>query len=152
MKFPYLADKAKVPQASLAGGIDRPRPVIAVRVLGPVASCLIDGHLDTGSDDTVFPLWVAGFVGADLSQAAEQDIHLAGRGQPFRARFLPLELRITDGKETYQWSAIVGFVPVPLRRALLGYAGFLQFFDADFRGADREVILTPNATFPGQIS
>jgi hypothetical protein len=35
---------------------------------------------------------------------------------------------------------------------LLGYAGFLQFFDADFRGADREVILTPNRSFPGRVT
>jgi hypothetical protein len=25
----------------------------------------------------------------------------------------------------------------------------LQFFDVEFRGADREVVLIPNATFPG---
>jgi hypothetical protein len=38
----------------------------------------------------------------------------------------------------------------PLRYSLLGHAGFLQFFDAEFRGADQEVVLTPNSSFPGQ--
>jgi hypothetical protein len=123
-----------------------------VQILGPAGSRLIDGHLDTGSDDTVFPQWLAPLLGVDLSQASEQDIHLTGRGQSFRAQFLPLELRISDGQETCQWQAIVGFVPLPLRRALLGYAGFLQFFDAEFRGADRQVVLTPNPTFPGRVT
>lgn len=104
----------------------------------------MDGQLDTGSDDTVFPLWVAAFLGLDPAQGAEQEIRLAGRPQSFRGRFLSIEVRISDGQETFQWPASVGFVPVPLRRALLGYAGFLQYFDTDFHGADREVILKPN--------
>lgn len=152
MRFPYVLDRAKVPQASLAGGVQRPRPVMAVRVFGPGGSHLIDGLLDTGADDTVFPLWVVPFIGVDFAQGAEQGIHLAGRGTPYRARFLQVELRVTDGQETCHWPAIVGFAPVPLRRALIGHAGFLEFFDADFRGANREVILTPNRSFSGQRS
>jgi hypothetical protein len=31
---------------------------------------------------------------------------------------------------------------------LLGYAGFLQYFDAEFRGVDCEAILTPKRSFP----
>jgi hypothetical protein len=31
----------------------------------------------------------------------------------------------------------------------LDHRGFLEFFDADFRGADHEVVLIPNAAFPG---
>jgi hypothetical protein len=126
--------------------------VVAVRLFGSGGSYLIDGQLDTSSDDTVFPLWVSAFLGLDLSQAEEQEINLAGRGRPFRARVQRVELRLTDGKEVCQWLALVCFAPVALRRALLGYAGFLQFFDSDFRGADREVFLTPNRAFPGQHS
>jgi hypothetical protein len=44
----------------------------------------------------------------------------------------------------------VGFVAVRLRYNLLGHAGFLQFFDADFLGHDREVLLRPNRSFPGR--
>jgi hypothetical protein len=40
-------------------------------------------------------------------------------------------------------------VSLQIPRPLLGYAGFLQYFDAKFRGADRAVILTPNPTFNG---
>src|SRR5712692_6505958 len=137
MRFPYLVDRARTPQATLAGGMDRPRPILAVKVLGPGGKQMIDGHVDSGSDDTVFPLWVSAMIGLDVSKAPEQDIQLVGRGASFRARIAHVELRISDGRETCQWPAIVAFVPLPMRRALLGHAGFLQFFDSNFRGADR---------------
>jgi hypothetical protein len=61
-----------------------------------------------------------------------------------------VQLRITDGvQETYEWTAVVGFVAARLHYNLLGHAGFLQYFDATFSGADQEVILTPNRSFPG---
>jgi hypothetical protein len=148
---PYLIDRARVPQPSLRGGRDRPRPVLAVRVIGPGSARILDGLLDSGSDDTIFPAWVGALVGLDLTSIPEHEITLAGRQRPILARFVQVQLRISDGvQETYEWPAIVGFVPVPMRRALLGQAGFLQFFNADFRGADREAILTTNPTFPGR--
>jgi hypothetical protein len=112
----------------------------------------MDGHLDTAADDTVFPLWVSVMIGLDLSRAPEQDIRLVGRAQTARARVSQVELRITDGREACRWSAVVAFVPLPMRRALLGQNGFLQFFDSLFRGADLQAILEPNRTFVGQRS
>ena len=57
---------------------------------------------------------------------------------------------MTGVGEAYQWTAVVGFVDgATLPRPLLGHAGFLQFFDAEFRGADLEVLLIPNRSFPG---
>jgi hypothetical protein len=151
VRVPYLIDRAPTPQPSLGGGRDRPRPVLAVRVLGPGGDRILDGLLDSGSDDTIFPAWVGALVGLDLTSIPEHKIALAGRPQPLFTRFVPVELRISDGvQEAYEWPAVVGFAPVPLRRALLGQAGFLQFFNADFRGADREAILTTNPTFPGR--
>ena len=44
-----------------------------------------------------------------------------------------------------------GFAPFPLIRNLLGFAGFLQFFHAHFRGALEEVVLFPNGKFPGRV-
>jgi hypothetical protein len=125
--------------------------VLAVRINGPARSLLLDGLLDTGSDDTVFEEWVATTIGVDLSHAAERQVGLVGRANLVRCRYAPVELRITDGvRETCQWTTLVGFVSTHLRYSLLGYAGFLQFFDAEFRGANQEVVLTPNSSFPGQ--
>ncbi len=149
MRATYLVGRASTPQPSLGGSLWRPRPIIAVRVIGPSTDRLIDGLLDTGADDTIVPEWVAALVGVDLAQAEERQIGLAGR-KPVRCRYASVRLWITDGShETYAWPAVVGFVAVPLQRPLLGYAGFLQYFGAEFRGADREVILTPNRSFPG---
>jgi hypothetical protein len=150
VRVPYLVGKARQPQPSLGGGFLRPRPILAVGIHGPSSSVLRDGVLDTGADDTVFPEWIATAIGLDLGRADQRDVGLVGRS-PILCRYLPVELRISDGKsETYRWTAVVGFIQQSfLTRPLLGYAGFLQYFDAEFRGADWEVILTPNGSFPG---
>ena len=151
MRIPYLVAQAKSPLPSLGGSLLRARPVLAVRIAGPARSLLLDGLLDTGSDDTVFEEWVAATIGVDLSQAAERQVGLVGRTSLVRCRYAPVELRITDGiRETYQWTTLVGFVSTHLRYSLLGHASCLQFFDAHFRGADREVELTPNSSFCGR--
>jgi hypothetical protein len=149
VRVPYLVGRARTPQPSLGGSLQRPRPFLAVRILGPGSSLLRDGLLDTGADDSVFPDWSATVIGLDLAQAEARDIGLAGR-QPVTCRYAPVRLPITDGvSETYEWPAVIGFVALPIPRPLLGYAGFLQYFDAEFRGSDREVILTPNRSFLG---
>lgn len=108
-----------------------------------------DGLLDTGADETIVDPSVALLIGVNLSQAPEREIQLIGRGR-IRCRYATVQLRISDGvAETYEWDTVVGFAPFPLLRGLLGFAGFLHFFDADFRGADQEVELVPNALFAG---
>src|ERR1017187_4110259 len=150
MRFPYLPSAVKTPIPSLGGSLIRPRPIIAVRVFGPGGSQLIDGLLDNGSDDTVFEEWFAALIGVDLTKAVHRDIGLVGRVQPVRVKYVTVNLRVTDGsQEIFEWSSVVGFTPTKLRYPLFGYAGFLQFFNAEFRGDDREVILMPNAAFPG---
>jgi hypothetical protein len=59
-------------------------------------------------------------------------------------------LRLSDGYEECEWDAIVGFVAAPMRWAILGHAGALQYFDLQLLGAQRESRLTPNASFPGR--
>jgi hypothetical protein len=147
----YLAGRAKTPQPSLGGSMVRYRPIVAVRVTGPTGSWIMDGLLDSGSDDTIFPEWAAAIIGADLDTAVDQHLHLAGRANPLRCRYLSVTLRITDGKsETYEWDATVGFVAVPLKCPLLGHAGFLQYFDVKFQGSDHVVSLAPNSSFSGK--
>jgi len=150
VRVPYTPFPAKKPVPSLGGALIRYRPVMAIRLTGPHDTKLRDGLLDTGSDDTVFTESLALLLGIDLRNAEERQVGLAGRSRPVRCRYARVTLRITDGvQETYEWTAIVGFVPGPLYN-LVGHAGFLQFFDADFRGAVREVLLTPNPNFPGK--
>jgi hypothetical protein len=51
----------------------------------------------------------------------------------------------------YRWQTIVGFLEVEQPEdevALLGYAGFLEFFRATFDSQSHELELTANDRFP----
>ena len=132
----------------LGGRPGRPRPVFSVTVIGPGGGHPIDGLLDTGADDTVFPDFVAANVGLDLSAAPTGGA--SGVGMVAAAiRYAEVRLRVTDGQELREWPARVGFTAAPLKRALLGYAGFLQFFTATFDGHRERVELAVNGLYPG---
>lgn len=151
MRVPYLPVRMAQPVPSLRGSVVRHRPVLAVRLTGPSDTRLRDGLLDTGSDDTVFSEALANDLGVDLAQGEVRMVQLAGRPQPLRCVYAAVELQIGDGQqETYVWTAVVGFVAGRLHYNLLGHAGFLEFFDADFRGSDRAVLVTPNQSFSGR--
>jgi hypothetical protein len=64
-------------------------------------------------------------------------------------RYATVTLRLTDGIERREWTAWVGFTRAPLRRPLLGFAGFLQFFTATFHGDREEVELAVNSLYRG---
>jgi hypothetical protein len=146
----YTPCPVRSPIPALGGATVISRPILAVSLTGPAGSRLRDGLLDTGADESIFDPSVAPLIGVDLSQAIEREVNLVGRGR-IRCRYAPVQLRITDGiAETYEWDTIVGFAPFPVLRGLLGFAGFLQFFDASFRGAAQEATLLPNALFPGR--
>jgi hypothetical protein len=132
----------------LGGGSVRHRPILAVRLAGPGNFIVRDSLLDTGADETVFEEWIASAIGLDLSQAPTETVSQLGR-PPLPCLYATVELRITDIRETYRWPALVGFVAARLPYQILGHAGFLQFFEAEFRGPVREVVLTPGSSFPG---
>ncbi len=71
MIFPYLALPTKGPVPSLGGAMVRYRPIIPVRVFGPSGSHLLDGCVDCGSDDTIFPLSLARKLGVNLTGAPQ---------------------------------------------------------------------------------
>ena len=150
MRVPYMVGVANQPQPALGGSLVRSRPMMPVRFGKPGGALTRTSLLDTGADDTVLPDWIATAVGLDLIDAEERPIGLAGRA-PLRCRYAPMEIQISDGaQETYRWTAVVGFIGAAvLPRPLLGYAGFLPYFDAEFRGADHEVVLIPNRSFSG---
>lgn len=135
-----------------ARGVTRWRPITAVRISGPRHSWLCDGLLDTGADDTVFDEDIAALIDVDLTHAPTREVLLAGRRQPLTCRYASVELRVTDGRETYEWNAYVGFLHGRLPYALLGHAGFLQFFDVEFRGSARDAVMVPNGSFHGRRS
>jgi hypothetical protein len=95
------------------------------------------------------PAYLAPRLGIELAHAPEGEAGTVG-GPPIPYRYVPVSLCLSDGYEECEWDAIVGFVAAPMRWAILGYAGALQYFDLQLLGSRREALLTPNASFPGR--
>jgi hypothetical protein len=151
VKFSYLALPTSHPIPSLANTMVRFRPLVPLRVSGATGSWLGDCSIDSGTDDSIFPRWLATRIGVDLGDAQ------TGEAKPIGAASVPycyaqVKLRLTDGIEQCEWDAIVGFVDVPLRWPILGHAGVLQFFDVQLLGQRRELMMQPNSDFPGRQS
>jgi hypothetical protein len=131
--FPYHL--VPIPQSAVAlgGRSVRPRPLVNVGVIGPTGTIVRLAVLDTAADDTVFEEREAARLGLDLS-AMPTNI-MAGVGLiPYTVRYAQVTLRLTDGIEYREWPAWVGFTSARLNQPLLGFAGCLQFFSANFRG------------------
>jgi hypothetical protein len=109
----------------------------------------LDACIDSAADDTVFPPHWATRLGIDLGSAPSGQAQVVG-GSVIQVSFVPVTLLLSDGYETCEWDAIVGFSATPLRWALLGYSGFLEFFDVQLLGARRETLIMPNTAFAGQ--
>jgi hypothetical protein len=137
-----------VPVWSLGGRNGRPRPVVTVSVIGPANTWVGLALLDTGADDTVFPEDVATYIGLDLTNAPAGNASGVGMvSAPIC--YAEVRLRLSDGTENREWPARVGFTPTPIKRGLLGFAGFFQFFTATFDGDREQVELTVNVLYPG---
>ncbi len=148
MRFSYAQLRTNAPVWPLGGRQERPRPIIAISLAGPSDTAVEEGLLDTGADDTVFPELVAAQIGIDLTGApARMGTGVGGAAVP--VRYAQVLLRLTDGQEFREWPAWVAFTPVPMVRGLLGFAGCLQFFSANFLGDREEVELTVNSLYPG---
>jgi hypothetical protein len=93
--------------------------------------------LDTGADDTVFSERIASAIGVNLDLAPSG--YASGIGSGLVAlRYAQVMLRIATSKERREWQALVGFTAAPMQYAVLGFGGFLQYFDAAFRGGLRK--------------
>jgi hypothetical protein len=148
LRFPYTAIKTQIAAWTLGGRQDRPYPILLAGVIGPTRTYPVEGLLDTGSDDTVFPERLAALIGVDLTNAPTGGASGVGGGTAL-LRYAEVVLRLSDGREHRQWTARVGFTSAPLRRPLFGFAGFLQFFTASFHGDREEVELTINGLYQG---
>jgi hypothetical protein len=148
LRYPYKQFPLPYPVVSLGGRRGRARPIIGVTVIGPSDSRLLEGLLDSGADDTVFPEALAVDIGVDLSNAPARQFSTADR-TAHPVRYVKVTLRLFDGVERREWPAWVGFSPARLKQPLLGIAGFLQFFDTNLRGAQEVAELTVNSSYPG---
>ena len=149
MRFPYIALPTGQPVYPLKGAVVRHRPLVTVQVRGPSGARSLTATLDSGSDDTLLPAYLAPHLGMDLTQAPEGKSGTVG-GPPVPYHYATVRLRLADGYEECEWEAIVGFVTAPMRWAILGHAGAMQFFDIQLFGFLHEARLAPNASFAGR--
>jgi hypothetical protein len=155
LRFPYLEEPLHgPPPPSLAPAAQRRwRPLIPVTISGPPARSAFFPRalLDSGADDTVFPLDVAAQLGLSLLPATGHAMRWRGQHQPLRYGQVVLELADAAGN-LLRWPAVIAFTPVNLRYPLLGVAGCLEFLDARFLGKLREVELEPTDALPSAAS
>jgi len=74
------------------------------------------------------------------------------RGTRWPLRFADVRLELSDGSNTFTWPARIGLTTAPTNQPILGRAHCLQFFDVTYKGADKIVVLEPNASYPGTVS
>lgn len=103
--------------------------------------------MDTGADDTLFPLSVATRLGIDLRSAPSGKAHGVGGGS-FDVSYAEVQVQITDDNQAVaEWSATVAFTQQTLDFGLLGFAGCLEFFRSSFDGENEFATLDPNVNF-----
>ena len=135
MRFPFR----EVPDPGAA--TVRPRPILDVVIEGlDVApqACL----LDSGATAVRLGAHVASLCGVDLAGAPTA--HLAVGGALVTARMSEVELLVTDGDESYRWSAPVWFCdPWQPAFGLLGLTGFFDHFEVVIASYQERIELTP---------
>ena len=149
-QFPFSIIAIPRPAVSLQGRQVRPRPIIPFVVVNPQTgvSRSYRGLLDTGSDDTVFQDETALALGIDLTNAPTGTAQ-GVTGQTVTLRYAEVLLQLTnDDGDSLEWRTTVAFAPKRGTHPLLGFAGFLQFFNANFSGEFEEVTLAPNPLMP----
>jgi hypothetical protein len=148
MRWPYKLVPSPQPILSLGGRWVRLRPIVVVTLIGPTGTVAREAQVDSAADDTVFPEDMAAMIGLDLTQAPRRSASGVGL-VPVPVRYAETTFRITDGREQREWRGWVGFTNAALKRPLLGFAGFLQFFTTNLVG-DREALeLSVNSLYQG---
>jgi hypothetical protein len=148
MRFRYASYEVD-PSPTVPSGVLY-RPEVTIDVIGSRRIETIQALVDTGSDETVFPASLAKAIGVQLDHAAAGQASAVG-GHAVQLVPGGVTLQIAEGGRTYRWQTTVGFLEVEQPEdevALLGYAGFLEFFRATFDSQIHELELTANDRFP----
>jgi hypothetical protein len=151
MKFPYLQYLTPPSPTTPSGILHRPK--IPIRIVGGVGIFPTLALVDPGSDDTLLPLSVGRLVGAKIDPTQSWQVEGIG-GQAVAVILGEVGFELTDGTQTFRWSAKVGFVDFadPEDEAtIVGHAGFLDYFRAIFDGHRRTLEIEVTPAFPGHV-
>jgi hypothetical protein len=119
-------------------------PIILVKFVGPHTSYLIRGLIDTGASMTLLPRDYMSRLGIPLGER----ILLGTAASALRVTLGDVDLEVRSRRSCIRWSARVGFVPRVDNVALLGHAGFLEYFRVVLDGPRKQVSLTATGMFP----
>jgi len=146
--FPYRRVQLMRPGATVAGAMERYRPLVDLSVTGTLRTVARQVVIDPGADEIVLPERDAVHAGIDLSNAVVGTSQGVG-SLPLSVRYATVFLRLSDGFEFRTWTAVVGFSPALRDRGLFGIAQGLQYFTATFDGKLESVSLEVNDLYPG---
>ena len=126
------------------------RPEIPVTVVGSRGRVTYSALVDTGADNVVFPRSVADQLGIDLNPSRRSEaIGFGGGSVALLSSTATLE--IANPTALFRWSSQALFSdcqPQDDDVILLGYFGFLEFFQANFDGLRGWLELIPNHRLP----
>lgn len=137
MEFPYME-----------AGPGTDRPIIAVRIYGPLRRLLTDGLLDTGCDHTLLPPDTAQDLGVDVDALPIAFTMQSATGHRLTCKTVKLCLELVRGAERISWEAEVVLTVERIRKAHWGIKGFLEYFNSNFNGPGRSVTLNAGANLP----
>lgn len=147
MKFPF--QHYRTPPSLVDGSEELWRPEIPLHLLGKTGELFTYGLLDTGADGVLISRSIADDIGVARDETLRW--HVRGvSGQSLETVLGHVEIEVMGQQESECWLMPVGVVafddPANDDIVLLGQAGFLQFFDARFFGAEHFVELRSNGT------
>ena len=137
MKFPYM---------EVRPGIYR--PIIAVRIYGPLRRLLTDGLLDTGSDHTLLPPNTARELGIDTDALPIAFTMQSATGHRLTCKTVKLCPELVRESARVCWETEVVVTVEPIRKAHWGIKGFLEYFNSNFDGPGRWATFNPGANLP----
>jgi hypothetical protein len=157
LRFPYqqIPLQGPPPPTLPATARQRSRPLIPVRLTSLSTGLFRDfpsALLDSGADDTIFPLGAAQALGIAFLPAVAGGHSIRWGGASHAVRYGEVRLELSDGTERWTWQATVAFLLAPIRYPLLGQCGCLEYCDVTLRGAAQVVELEANPSFPGGIT
>jgi len=146
MKLPYRPYQVRLVQSEPLVSVWRPTTYVFLH--GPLGTVRLNALVDSGADQTLFPMQFADALGITLDRERAGAIRGVS-GSPITVYPADVEIELTNLKESYRWSATVRFAPG--NNILLGHLGCLEFFTLTLDHHGRSFELAPNSCYPGLV-
>lgn len=149
MKFSYQISTIKSSPGFKGGRLYQPK--VWIVLVGSQGEYRLKAIVDTGSDQTILPILdIEEFTGIRIDRKIKASVRGISHHQSGLFLGRNCQFRLSDDKESFQWSATVWFSDDDSSPPILGHSGFLEYFTATFDGFKKELELLPNKNFRGE--